>query len=246
MNLFFKFYLDGLLKGEGQGYGRLEKADFARRGDHRDRLLATIYSGGDDLFIFGHWLDVLEAALDIREAFARFTANPYMTLSAGLVASSVHRPIYRLAAQAGESETCAKKAAGDHKNCLGIGSDKAFSWDRLNTEIVPLFSHLLGMTQRDVVAKSLEPKKGGIGRGVIFRLLQLCRDQRRLGVMKLPALAWIFGKHKPRTDDKGQDEELLSAFQKLQDYAMTPDPVSWQDHWENLEMVLVWLLMIMR
>ena len=73
-----------------------------------EKRLSIVYSGGDDLFLIGHWLDVTESAYHVRESFSRFTANPYITLSAGVALGNVHDPVYRLAEEAGHAEGSAK------------------------------------------------------------------------------------------------------------------------------------------
>ncbi|MGB9608691.1 MAG: type III-A CRISPR-associated protein Cas10/Csm1, partial [bacterium] len=72
LSLFFKVYIDDILKG---------------------KELAVVYSGGDDAFIVGAWSDVLESAFEIREKFSLFTQNPSFTISSGYVVCDEKEPL---------------------------------------------------------------------------------------------------------------------------------------------------------
>lgn len=68
-----------------------------------------IYSGGDDLFIVGHWTAVLEFAKKIKDEFREWVCyNPHLTLSGGMVIVSPKFPIARAALLAEEAEKAAK------------------------------------------------------------------------------------------------------------------------------------------
>jgi len=85
----------------------------------------TIYSGGDDLFLVGPWDKILEIAGHIREDFMKFTRNPKLTLSAGVVIANHNLPIAS-AAEAVESALKQSKQGG--RNCITI-LDKTLTWD---------------------------------------------------------------------------------------------------------------------
>jgi len=65
----------------------------------RNDMIYTIFSGGDDLFLVGPWDHVLETAEYIKNDFAKYTNNPKLTISAGVV---INRPDYPIAAAADE------------------------------------------------------------------------------------------------------------------------------------------------
>ncbi|MBM4276179.1 MAG: type III-A CRISPR-associated protein Cas10/Csm1, partial [Deltaproteobacteria bacterium] len=234
VNLFFKGHLDGILTGQGRSYETLPRANLAGR-QGGPRRLSVIYAGGDDLFILGHWLDVLEAALDINQAFGRFTLNPYLTVSAGLVMAPANHPLYRLADLAKEGEEEAKSAGGDEKNRLGLGREKVFSWPQLDKDVRPAVELLSGLLAMDQGGNRLAPVKDGVGQGFFYRLLQLCRDQRRRGAWRFPALAWVFGRQQPR------NQELLNPWMNLRNYVFNTGV-----NWQGLETALQWILMMTR
>jgi CRISPR-associated protein Csm1 len=230
-SLFFKYHLDGVLAAGIRGYEQFRTNLPGRT--VTERQLAVIYAGGDDLFILGHWLDVLEAGLDINRAFGRFTANPYITLSGGLVVAPVRTPIYRWADWASDAEGEAKGARGEEKNCLGLGSGKVFPWKDLEQGVLPVLMDVQGLLGR--MPDRLAPLPEGVGTGFFYRLLQLCRDSRRHGVLKLPVLAWIFGRQRLRRPD------LAGAWQRLKNYMFSTNL-----DWQCLETALLWTLMMMR
>ena len=52
----------------------------------------------------GAWDEVAEFAIDVASTFRRFTGNPEITLSGGLVIQDPHFPLYHMAAEAGRAE----------------------------------------------------------------------------------------------------------------------------------------------
>jgi len=55
----------------------------------------VVFSGGDDLFIVGPWIETIRLADRIRDDFARYTGNPQITLSASIFMSKPRFPIAR-------------------------------------------------------------------------------------------------------------------------------------------------------
>ncbi|MBC7330029.1 type III-A CRISPR-associated protein Cas10/Csm1 [bacterium] len=87
LTIFFKSYIDDILKG---------------------KEVAVVYSGGDDAFIVGAWNDVLESAFEIQEKFSSFTQNPSFTISAGYLVCDPKEPLYQIAKMSGDMEESAK------------------------------------------------------------------------------------------------------------------------------------------
>lgn len=79
----------------------------------------TVYSGGDDLFLVGPWERVLLLAERVRDDFQRYTCNPRLTLSAGVVIARPDYPIARAAGAADELLARAKRAGRDRIAVLG-------------------------------------------------------------------------------------------------------------------------------
>ncbi len=239
LSLFFKYHINGILEG-ASGYP--EKTRLADRG-HAPRMAVVVYSGGDDLFLIGHWLDVLEGTLDIQKAFAAFTANPFITASAGMAVSGPHEPVYRLADAAGEAEDRAKGERREGtktvpgRRAFTLFGTHTFPWHDAKgpdvRKVLEALEHLHRFTA--VNGRSLKIRPHGLSKGFFYRLLELVRRQRRDGVWVLPKLAYLFG----RTRVDGAMEKDWVA---LKHYIFS----SKADGWRHVEAALLILLMMMR
>ena len=76
----------------------------------QERDIYITYSGGDDAFVIGSWLNTMHVALELRHTFRAFTArNPALSFSAGIYFCGAHYPVAKFAQQAAEEEKAAKK-----------------------------------------------------------------------------------------------------------------------------------------
>lgn len=111
LSLFFKCHINRIL----------EEGSYAINGGQYHKRKAVIcYSGGDDVFIVGAWNDIIEASIDLRRSFERYTQGT-LTLSAGI---GVYQPGYPISAIAGEvagMEEGSKNFPG--KNAVTIFTD---------------------------------------------------------------------------------------------------------------------------
>lgn len=82
----------------------------------------VVYSGGDDAFVVGSWLNAIFFIKELQEDFCRFTAeNTEVNLSAGIFTCNHHYPIAKAAKEAGALEQRAKtetKAAIDENRTI--------------------------------------------------------------------------------------------------------------------------------
>ena len=99
---FFTHYLDELLK------------------EFKD--ITVVYSGGDDLFLVGHWEQVIYAALKIEERFHAYTLGT-LSISAGISIHPPKYPLYRMAKDSGRAEKLAKTYNKSIKNSLCVYFD---------------------------------------------------------------------------------------------------------------------------
>lgn len=80
-------------------------------------LIEIVYSGGDDVFIVGHWSILPDIAIWINDRFREFTAfNDNFSISAGISLFDDKYPIYKAALEAGEYEDKAKKKERKNKD----------------------------------------------------------------------------------------------------------------------------------
>ena len=79
-------------------------------------LIEIVYSGGDDVFIVGHWSVLPDIAIWINDEFKKFTSyNDNFSISAGISLFDDKYPIYKAALEAGEFEDNAKKKERKNK-----------------------------------------------------------------------------------------------------------------------------------
>jgi CRISPR-associated protein Csm1 len=131
LSVFFKKHVIGILDGT---------SDFARTSLTKERNLKkkviVIYAGGDDVFLIGHWLDVIEACVDIKERFREYTSGT-LTLSGGLKLVSVKYPLKKSADEAAELEDVAKENTGKNSICV-IEPDAVnrFKWEDFKDRVI--------------------------------------------------------------------------------------------------------------
>lgn len=211
LNQFFKYHLNEILEGKG-----IEPCDIVDRGvSEIGRKLAIVYSGGDDLFIIGHWLDVLESAYDIKKYFEKYTGNRFITISGGIAINNENYPVYQFARDAAEAEERAKK---EGKNALAIFSDKRFEWELFERVIerIKLFKNFL-KPQRDHLAVDEEK----LPKTFFYRLLALARQFNEKRELVLPKAAYLIS----RARFKGNNpEEVL----KIKEVIMNSNEKEWQ------------------
>ncbi|MEW6380267.1 MAG: type III-A CRISPR-associated protein Cas10/Csm1 [bacterium] len=235
LSLFFKYHINGLLEHNNPGYPPPFRI-VERQGE---RNLSIVYSGGDDLFLIGHWLDITEAAFEIKRAFQQFTANPYITLSAGIALGDNHVPVYRLAEAAGSAEELAK---GNRRKSITLFGKHTFQWDDAEAMIkdeettTGIVKTILGLCLPKDDRLSLPV--GSVTRGVLYKLLAITREHKQEKVWILPKLAYVFGRFRP-------SQEFNIPWKSLQDYVFL-NSANWQLHWHCLEIALLWNLMMMR
>ena len=123
LSLFFKFYINKICKAQIKGERTLlEPFKLTENSTTGDKNIVIVYAGGDDVFVVGAWLDVIEFAVDLRQAFKAYTCDR-LSFSAGIGFFSDSYPIYLMASQTGELESVAKNYPG--KNALALfGLDK--------------------------------------------------------------------------------------------------------------------------
>ncbi len=224
LNLFFKYHINNLMEMR-PGYPTGKSALFTTG----ERRLSIVYAGGDDLFLIGHWLDATRAAFDINAAFGRYTANPYMTISAGLALGGSHDPVYHLADEAGEAEKQAKNAG---KQSITLFNKYTFPWDEAARarDLLEKISGLFGVQN-----SRLRQLPGSIASGTMYRLLSIAREHKTEGKWILPKLAYLFGRVKPTHKDSSE------IWAGLKNYVFSKDV-----KWRQLEVAILWCLMLMR
>ena len=221
---FFKFHLNCLMEeraGYPQTYRIIER--------QQERNLSIVYSGGDDLFLIGHWLDVTEAAFQINKAFERFTCNPFISLSAGITLGNIHEPVYRMAEAGGESLSTAKIKG---RRRITIFDSHTFPWSEAEEDFVKWVSTFREFSRVD--AGCLTLPAGSIPKGLLYRLLLLTREHRVEKAWLMTKLAYLFGRFKP-------DAGYAQPWSRLKEFVFSKTV-----NWHHLEVAILLNLMLMR
>lgn len=141
LKLFFKFWINEICNGNFKSDDLADtdyiktiynihsgKEDFFE--DFIERIknnIYLVYASGDDLFIIGHWNDIILLSFIIREIFFKYVMkNPNFTISAGILINHSKFPLYQGARLAGAAEERAKLNEGkDSIDILG----EIYYWD---------------------------------------------------------------------------------------------------------------------
>lgn len=224
---FFKYHLNKIVEGKG-----IEPLDIAERGVvNKGRNLMIVYSGGDDVFIVGHWLDVLECAYDIRNYFEKYTGNRFITLSAGIAINHEDYPIYQYAKDAEELEKEAKDESKG-KNAISLLDKQRISWDEFEkvVERIRLFKTFLKMEGTNL---SIDSEK--LPKTFFYRLLSLARRFKKDGILILPKAAYLIS----RVKIKNCEPENIS---KIKEVIMNAN----EREWKITEIATLITLMLIR
>lgn len=107
LNYFFRLHLESLCR---YGLARENKKDILAVKEHNGRNVHVIYAGGDDLFALGAWSDTASLAIDIGEAFTKYTCgNIDMGVSGGLTLHNEKFPVSKMAKTSLAGLTFSKK-----------------------------------------------------------------------------------------------------------------------------------------
>ncbi|PIV22767.1 MAG: type III-A CRISPR-associated protein Cas10/Csm1 [Deltaproteobacteria bacterium CG03_land_8_20_14_0_80_45_14] len=238
-SLFFKYHLNGILDFTRTGrYKTFPRKNVAGREKHRGgRQLSVVYSGGDDLFLIGHWLDCLEAAFDIHEAFNQYTGNPELTLSGGYALGDSHYPVYRFASDSGKAEHAAKGNGRDSLCFLEF----PFKWREAEEIVKFLESEMMPLLQTTPTCVQLP--EGSFSKGFLYRLLALIHAFEKEQAWILPKVAYLAGRNGPQMNWLKGKLTASEAWIRLKDELFRmPEPT----RLKKLEASILWTLMMMR
>lgn len=217
LSVFFKRYINDILKGN-LASGETEFTLFANEKKEK-RTVHVIYSGGDDMFLAGTWDDIIEAAIDLRHAFARFT-NDKLTFSAGIGFFNPSFPISQMAQRTGELEDYAKDNPGKNSvtlfgHIVEYGGQcenhrtARYTWDDFEQNVCKeklrfLESHLSFPGENNMV-------KIEAGKGRLYRLLSLLRQADEKGHINVARFAYVLARMEPQK----QDTRRLPCYQQI-------------------------------
>lgn len=230
LSIFFKRYIMFLCRGKlPQERFRLFPGE--KKGE---RNVHVVYSGGDDLFLVGAWDDLIELAVDMRQAFSRFT-NDKLTFSAGIGFFPAKCPVAAMARQTGELEDAAKDNDKDSIALFGSSTEvygasmeqdcpERFHWSEF---IGKVCGEKLLFLQRHFVFPQEEHDKSRlpIGKSGLYRLLALIEnDATGQNSVNIARFAYVLARLDPgdRAKDRAKAyreirEQLYRWYMKDQD-----------------------------
>ncbi|MCE2434589.1 MAG: type III-A CRISPR-associated protein Cas10/Csm1 [Candidatus Latescibacteria bacterium] len=131
MDLFFQGYINKLASEHG---------------------MYVTYSGGDDLFMVGSWVNALSFAQAVRKDFKQFSCdNPNLSISGGIFLCKEHFPINRAAELCATAEEAAKQHKGkDAVNAFGL----TVNWQCFE-ELIELGEELYALCKNKELPRSL-------------------------------------------------------------------------------------------
>ncbi|MBR1852836.1 MAG: type III-A CRISPR-associated protein Cas10/Csm1 [Lachnospiraceae bacterium] len=193
LSLFFKYYMNHLLKG---------------------RNISIVYSGGDDVFLVGAWNEVMEFAVYLAKEFERFTEGT-LSISAGEGVYHSSYPIHQIALEVGELEEDAKGYPGKsaftilpdgevHKDSekpeLEL-SDGTYSWAEFEQNVSG--EKLLALKQ--YLADT--PERGN---AYLYHLLELIRGRKEK--INFARYVYLISRMEP---DQDASEEKKDAYRRF-------------------------------
>ena len=148
MSLFFKYYINLILK-------------------ELNSKAQIIYSGGDDVFVVGDWLDIVKFSIELRQKFIQYTQGK-LTLSSGIGMFPAKTPVSIMAIQTGHLEA---KAKDNGKDSITLFNEaNTFKWDVFINEI---WNEKLQLIMQFFESNQFEDT---YGKAFIYRLLELIRQ----------------------------------------------------------------------
>lgn len=215
LSLFFKFYINNICKSKINGEADVTIDNFSLNGNaiETEKRLSIVYSGGDDVFVVGEWLDVLNFAFDLREAFKVYTCNK-LTFSGGLGFFSVGYPISQMAAQAGDLEDVAKKYDDSTKDSISLfgkadGRNDTYHWDEFKEKVFSKIQSLMKLCYFD--EKNPIESKIFLSTAMCYKIKQLITPnyEGKKDDFNVARLAYTLARMKP-SDKKLKDNDSLN------------------------------------
>jgi len=203
----------------------------------KGKKIFTIYTGGDDVFIVGVWVDLIKACKKLNDEFRAYVSyNPNITLSCGVSIFKPKFPIGKAGLKAGELlEKRSKEVMG--KNSITVLGETVFWKEELPARVYRDLDNLLKVAEK--LEELFENKR--ISSGFLYKLLEFQRrtfmrgddeyPERMLNTSEplnkceyVPHLKYLLARNKERLGEE-LFKELDDELPKMVPFAMLP--VSW-------------------
>lgn len=205
LTLFFQYYINGILE---EGKYSLE----SNKKSPIKRNAAIVYSGGDDLFIVGGWDDVIGFAVDLYQAFKRYSQEK-LTISAGIGIYPPKYPISAIAKETGLLELSSKMNAGNKLYARDKDSVTLFS-EEFTFHWGCFIDKVLGEKYK-LIKDVFDSKECG-ERGITFlhTILVLMKNIQNSEI-SLARYAFLIARLEPKRNSK--NKEYVENYKKLKE-----------------------------
>lgn len=208
LSLFFKNYINDVLGGKAE----IDYFSLTDKKVEKDKKVTIVYSGGDDIFLVGAWNEVIEAAVDLKNSFMRFSDGT-LTFSVGIGLFPSGYPISRMAYETADLEDAAKKIDG--KNSISIfGMENindhvvarhTYKWDtfidKVINEKLRLLQNYFSIKSDDDMAK---------GNSFLYKLLDyISKADDKINIARC---AYLLGRMAPTERESAEQKALYSKF----------------------------------
>lgn len=208
--MFFKLYLNHILSNASYHIDPEES---------KKRNVTICYSGGDDLFLVGAWDDIIEASVDIRKCFEKYTQGT-LTISAGIGIYPAGYPISVIAKEVAELEEKSKENIrknsltlledGQYHTVVENGltfelSDGTYEWPEFEDGV---------LEEKYRTLQSFFQQAEGHGMNFMYHLLELIRNRKNK--INFARYVYLLSRMEPSDDaDKGQKENYRRFSEKM-------------------------------
>ena len=218
LSLFFKLYINSILDN-----GEYSLLNSDKKKKSRDAVIC--YSGGDDLFIVGAWNDIIEASVDIKNKFEKFTEGT-LSLSAGIGIYNHDYPISVIADEVADMESKSKSNPGNEKrkakNSVTLMEDGAthieydeegfqkeisdgtYNWDEFINEL---------MGEKYLCIKEFFHNSDYRGITMMYNLLDLIRKQEEK--INFARIVYVLARLEPDRYIAENDKQAVINYEKF-------------------------------
>lgn len=188
LSLFFKFYLNKILEN-----GKAEWLSHAG-----SRQLSIVYSGGDDIFLVGAWNEVIDAFIDIRNAFQKFTDGT-LTISGGIGLYTSSYPINRMASETARLEDLSKE---NEKNAVTLFDETGrYPW-------AEFLNHV--MAEKFKAIQTYFSVTNNHGKAFLYHILDLLRDTEER--FNRARFVYFLSRMEPEQEDREEEQKAYRDF----------------------------------
>lgn len=171
----------------------------------KEKKVAIVYSGGDDLFLVGAWSDIIEAALEIQKSLERFSQNT-LTISGGIGLYQSTFPIHVMAKEVEELEDTSKSMPD--KNAITLFHEEScFSWMDFREKVIG--EKFQAIEEYFTITKEH-------GKNFLYHLLELLENHRKDENDKISLVRYVYllSRMEPEDDKSFEERRAYQRFSK--------------------------------